>query len=140
MADLIKQVQEKVKDTLEHTSQKYKAQVDKKRKDVQLQIDDKVWAYLRKKILPKGHHTKLQMKKIGTCTIFHKFGPNAYEISLPPIIAISPIFNVAYLTIFKDTFDVACTSTIDSHEYLLKDLPPSQPLELEAILETKIVK
>ena len=80
------------------------------------------------------------MKKIGPCTILHKFGPNAYEISLPPTIASSPIFNVADLTIFKDTYDIVGTSTIDSHEDWLKDLPPSQPLELEALLETKIVK
>ena len=99
MANLIKQVQEKVKDTLEQTSQQYKAQADKKWKDVQFQVGDKVWEYLRKERLPIGHHTKLQMKKIGPCTILHKFGPNAYEISLPPTIAISPIFNVADLTV-----------------------------------------
>ena len=76
MADLIKQVQEKVKDTLEKTSQKYKAQTNKKRKDVQFQVCDKVWAYLRKERLLKGHHTKLKMKKIGPCTILYKkIGP-----------------------------------------------------------------
>ena len=80
------------------------------------------------------------MKKIGPCTILHKFGPNAYEISLPPTISISPIFNVADLTIFKDTSHIIGTSTIGSHEDWLKYLPPSQPLELEAILESKIVK
>ena len=80
------------------------------------------------------------MKKIRPCTILHKFGPNAYEISLPPTIAISPIFNVADLTIFKEIFDVVGTSTKDLHEDWFKDLPPSQPLELEAILKTKIVK
>ena len=95
---------------------------------------------MRKERLAKGHHTKLQMKKIRPCTILHKFGPNAYEISLPPIIAISPVFNVAKLIVFKDTSDVIGTSIVDSHEYLLKDLPPSQTLYSEAILEAKIAK
>ena len=80
------------------------------------------------------------MKKIGPCTIWHKFGPNADEISLPPTIAISPIFNVVDLIIFKDTSNVIGISTTDSHGDWLKDLPPSQPLEFEAILETKVSK
>ena len=75
------------------------------------------------------------MKKIGPCTILHKFGPNAYEISLPPTISISPIFNVANLTIFKDSCNVVVTSTTNSHEDWLRDLPPSQPLDLEEILK-----
>ena len=69
-----------------------------------------MWAYLRKERLPKDQHTKLQMKKIGPCTILHKFGENAYEITLPPSLSISPIFNIADLTPFKGNADVTCTN------------------------------
>lgn len=39
----------------------------------------------------------LKFKKIGPCKILHKISANAYELQLPPGIAISLIFNVADL-------------------------------------------
>ena len=91
---------------MEQSSQKYKALVDKKRREVHFKVGDKVWAYLRKERLHKDQHTKLQMKKIGPCTILHKFGENAYEITLPPSLSISPIFNIFDLTPFKGNVDM----------------------------------
>lgn len=82
------------------------------------------------------------MKKIAPCTILQKFGQNAYEITLPPTHLISPIFNVSDLTPFKENIDRvgASTDVVEIHGDWVKNLPPSQPLQLERILKSKILK
>lgn len=105
-------------------------------------MGDLVLAHLRKERIPKGKYTKLQMKKIGPCRFVHKFGVNAYEIELPPRVAIYPIFNVSNLYPFKGSMfvgeDVGTPGVQD--EDWVKDLPPSHPLKLEGILDTKEAK
>ena len=100
-----------------------------------------MWAYLKKERLPRGH-TKLYMRNIVPYKILHKFGENAYEILLPPAISISPIFNVCDLTPFKG--DARSNHyMLDANEIQIewiKYLPPSQPLQLEKILDSKVVK
>lgn len=98
-------------------------------------------AHLKKERLPKGQPTKLLMKKIGPDRIVHKFGPNIYEIELPQGLGISPIFNVSDL--FLDKGDVAGSYAglkSKGDEGWVKDIPSSQPQELERILDTKVVK
>lgn len=97
----MKDVHDQVKETLKKNVSKYKEKVDLKR-SVQYKVGDLVFAYLRKETLPKGRYTKLHMKKIGPCKIIHKFGENAYEISLPPRVAIPPIFNLVDLFPLRD--------------------------------------
>ena len=41
------------------------------------------------------------MKKIGPCEILEKYGENYYKVGLPLDVAISPIFNVLDLTLYK---------------------------------------
>ena len=69
------------------------------------------------------------MKKIGCCTILHKFGENSYEITLPPSLSISLIFNIGDLTPFKGNSNVIGTNDEkETHVDWLQELPPSQPL------------
>ena len=66
------------------------------------------------------------MKKIVPCTILQKFGENAYEITLPPSLSISPIFNISDLTPFKGNADVIGTNDEEeTHADWLQELPPS---------------
>ena len=60
-------------------------------------------AYLRKESFLKETYNKLKLKKIGPCKVLRKFSANAYEIELPSDLQVSPIFNVSYLYLFKDT-------------------------------------
>ena len=48
------------------------------------------------------NYNKLKHKKIGPCRILRKFSANAYEIELPPSIAIYPIFNVSHLYSYEE--------------------------------------
>lgn len=82
------------------------------------------------------------MKKIGPCKVVRKFGQNAYEIELPPGVAISHIFNVADLYPFKgsvNTGEEAGAAGVEDEEWI-KDLPPSQPMKLESILDKREIK
>lgn len=99
-------------------------------------------AYLRKERLTKGQPSKLLMKNIGPLQVVHKFDNNAYEVELPPDLGISPIFNVCDLTAFKGPLSDATpgSSLMEEDVDWVKDLPPSKPLELESILDSKVVK
>ncbi|XP_057855213.2 uncharacterized protein LOC131064902 [Cryptomeria japonica] len=95
------EVHKHVRKTLQQNSLKVKAKPDLKRRNVQFQVGDLVIVHLNKDWLPWGSHTKLMIKWIGPCEILEKYGENAYKIALPPDVAISPIFNVSNLTLYK---------------------------------------
>ena len=101
-----------------------------------------VLAYLKRDKFPKGEYNKMTMKKIGPCRILRKFSANAYELEMPTGVVISPIFNVADLY----PYVAGDTRTFAEGEYPTEDLqwvgkmPVAQPLEVEAILDTKVVK
>lgn len=92
------------------------------------------------------------MKKVGPYTILNKMGDNAYEISLPPTLQISPIFNICDLTSYKGDagidivvgpFEGAGTfndQIFHDQEDYVTNLPQSKPVELEKILDSKILK
>lgn len=97
--------------------------------------------YLNKNRLPKGSHNKLMMRKIGPCKILEKYGPNAYKIELPDDIAISLIFNVADLTLYRgpDTGEGVKDSVQDNEEWV-QYLPPKEPPKMECILDSRTTK
>ena len=71
-----------------------------------------------------------------------KFSANAYELEIPTRVGISPIFKVSYLY----PYVAGDIGTFAEGEYPTEDLqwvgqrPVAQPLEFEAILDTKVVK
>ena len=71
-----------------------------------------------------------------------KMHENAYEISLPPTLQISPIFNVANLAPYKgltgSTSEQGRQTEMD--EDYVSNLAQRKPVELEAILDTKLLK
>ncbi|XP_059066104.1 uncharacterized protein LOC131857479 [Cryptomeria japonica] len=95
--------------------------------------------HLKKERLPAGKHTKFLMKKIGPCEVLKKCGENAYKISLPDGIALSPIFNVSDLYPYKGSNPQI---TVDEHQtdQTLQDLIPSSPNQIECILDTRVTK
>ncbi|XP_059069221.1 uncharacterized protein LOC131859466 [Cryptomeria japonica] len=119
-AEVMKDVHDQVKNRLHHTTKKYKAAADKKRRDLKFKVGDLVMLHLKKERLPKEKYTKLMMKKLGPCKILMKCGNNAYKVDLPSSIGLSPIFNVADLYPYKgsvDDFFVAGELDFQQDEY-----------------------
>ena len=101
-----------------------------------------VLAYLKRDIFPKGEYNKLKMKKIGPSRILRKFSVNAYELEMPIGVGISPIFNVADLYPYVVGDNGTFTEGEDPTEDLqwVGQMPVTQPLEFEAILDTRVSK
>ncbi|GJV80391.1 hypothetical protein Tco_1516261 [Tanacetum coccineum] len=74
-----------------------KADADQKRRQVDFEVGDFVWAILTKDRFPVGEYNKLSAKKIGPLEIVEKINSNAYRLKLPSHIRCSDVFNVKHL-------------------------------------------
>ena len=101
-----------------------------------------VLSYLKRDKFPKGEYNKPKMKNIGPCRILRKFSANAYELEMPIGVGISPIFNVADLYPYVASDIGAFAEGEDPTEDLqwVGQMHVAAPLEVEAILETTVVK
>ncbi|GJZ65504.1 hypothetical protein Tco_0622200, partial [Tanacetum coccineum] len=68
-----------------------------KRRQVDFEVGDFVWAILTKDRFPVGEYNKLSAKKIGPLEIVEKINSNAYRLKLPSHIRCSDVFNVKHL-------------------------------------------
>ena len=114
------------------------AKADLKRRNVQFQVGNMVMVHLNKDRLPRGSHTKLMMKKIGPCEIFEKYGENAYKVALPPDVAISPIFNVSDLTLYKGSNkEVGTEATTHESNDWIQEFPSKEKPQMESIINSR---
>jgi hypothetical protein len=100
LAEMMQRVHADVKKQLEAANEKYKAAVNKHRREVLFEPGQLVWVMISKERRPDGQHGKLTKKKIGPCKVLRKINDNAYEVELPDHLNISNRFNVKHLTIY----------------------------------------
>ena len=91
---------------------------------------------------PEGEYNKMKMKNIGPCRILRKFSANDYELDMPTGVGNSPIFNVVdlYPYVTGDTRTFAKGEYPTENLQWVRKMPVAQPLEVEAVLDTKVVK
>ena len=137
-AQVMKEVQQQVKDRLSKSADKYREHANKKRRDLQFKVGDLVMVHLKKERMPKGQHTKLMAKKIGPFKILQKCGNNAYKIELPPDVGLSPIFNVSDLFAFKEPTDIVDAGTGLEEQVTDVALPKKHKPQIECILDKRV--
>ena len=141
-ATRVSEFQEQVKARLQQSNTSYKARAYSKRREKNHEVGDLALAYLKRERFTKGEYNKMKMKKIGPCRILRKFSTNAYELKMPTGVGISPIFNVADLYSYVAGDIGSFAEGEDPTEYLqwVRQMPMAQPLEVEAILDTRVIK
>ncbi|GKD60537.1 hypothetical protein Tco_1298046, partial [Tanacetum coccineum] len=97
-------VHKAVHENLVCANSKYKQDADHKRRHVDFEEGDFVWAVLTKDRFPVGEYNKLSAKKIGLLEIVEKINSNAYRLKLPSHIRCSDVFNVKHLIPYHGDF------------------------------------
>ena len=93
----LQDVHKAVFDNLSANNAKYKRDADQKRRHVEFEVGDFVWAVLTKDRFSAGDYNKLSAKKVGPVEIVAKINPNAYKLKLPSHLRTSDVFNVKHL-------------------------------------------
>ncbi|PKI74757.1 hypothetical protein CRG98_004866 [Punica granatum] len=93
----LREIYQVVYDHLTATNAKYKQAADKKRRSVEFEVGDFVWAILTKDRYPVGEYNKLSARKIRPVEVIEKINSNAYQLKLPNHIRTADVFNVKQL-------------------------------------------
>ncbi|XP_022020206.1 uncharacterized protein LOC110920296 [Helianthus annuus] len=91
------EVHNAVYDNLTRANMKYNQAADQKRRHVDFEEGDFVWAVLTEYRFSVEEYNKLSAKKIGPVEIMEKINLNAYRLKLPSHIRCSDVFNVKHL-------------------------------------------
>ena len=86
-----------VQERLEKANEKYKQSADLKRRNVEFNEGDMVYAVLTKDRFPIGAYNKLKARKIGPVEVVKRINENAYKLKLPDDVYRSDVFNVKHL-------------------------------------------
>ncbi|PKI37799.1 hypothetical protein CRG98_041810, partial [Punica granatum] len=93
----LQEIHEAMQNNLEQSARKYKTAADRKRRHVEFEVGDFVWAILTKNRFSTGDYHKLAARKIGPVKIVEKINPNAYRLKLSSHIRTADMFNVKHL-------------------------------------------
>ena len=85
------------KSNISSAQQRMKVQTDKRRKDHQFKVGDRVLLAVRQNQLPPGLSSKLSAKYHGPHTILSAIGSSAFKLELPQSVNIHPVFHVSQL-------------------------------------------
>jgi hypothetical protein len=101
----LQNVHQQVQQNLTKAAAKYKLAADSKRRLVEFEVGDFVYAVLTKDRFPEGEYNKLKARKIGPLAVIEKINPNAYRLKLPSHVRTTDVFNVKHLVPFNGDSD-----------------------------------
>jgi hypothetical protein len=102
-----------------------KEQADKKRRDVEFAVGDRVWVD-RRNMSTGRPSAKLDWKRVGPYSITERIGNVAYRVALPPHVKAHNVFHVSLLSPFRqDTFGG-------------RQPPPPEPERIDGELEWEV--
>ena len=82
---------------------------------------------------------KLQMRRVGPCKVLAKYGENAYKVDLPLDLAISLVFNVVDLIIFKgDIIQQGIAPPRVLQDINTNAMPRKKLAKIEKVLESRV--
>ncbi|PKI31978.1 hypothetical protein CRG98_047631 [Punica granatum] len=93
----LQEIHEAVLNNLEKTARKYKTATDRRRRHVEFEVGDFVWAVLTNDRFSAGDYHKLAAKNIVPVKVIEKINPNAYRLKLSSHIRTAYVFNVKHL-------------------------------------------
>ncbi|PKI50012.1 hypothetical protein CRG98_029599 [Punica granatum] len=100
--DSLREIHQAVFEHLTAANAKYKQAADKKRRSVEFEVGDYVWAILTKDRYPAGEYNKLSARKIGPVQVIEKINSNAYRLKLHSHIRTADVFNMKHLIPYMD--------------------------------------
>ncbi|EOY04000.1 Uncharacterized protein TCM_019247 [Theobroma cacao] len=127
--DKVKVIRERLK-TAQDRQKNYS---DKRRKDLEFEVDDKVFLKVSpwKGVIRFAKRGKLNPRYIGPFCIIERIGPVAYRLELPP--ELDRIHNVFHVSMLKkyvpDPSHILETPPIELHEYLKFEVQPVRILD-----------
>ena len=90
-----------IREILKVAANRKNSYADLKRKDIQYEIDEKVFLKFSpwKKVMRFGRNGKLSLRFIGSYEAIKKVGPVAYRLALP--LELEKIHNVFHVSMFR---------------------------------------
>ncbi|KAM7486464.1 hypothetical protein LguiA_002473 [Lonicera macranthoides] len=100
-AELVKQIHEKARLSIERRTEQYAQQANKGRKKIVFEPGDWVWLHLRKERFPEHRRSKLLPRGDGPFQVLERINDNAYKLELLGEYNVSATFNISDLSPFS---------------------------------------
>ena len=130
---------EQARDSLAKASRRMKKFADRKRRDLEFAVGDKVMLKLTpqiwKKITDKRYHKGLVQKYDGPFEIVQKVGAVAYKLKLPERFKVHPTFHVSFLKNFYADADGTRQQAVRAPPTVRKQFQK----EIEKVLEQRVL-
>ncbi|KAM7519337.1 hypothetical protein LguiB_018299 [Lonicera macranthoides] len=99
-AELVKQIHEKARLSIERRTEQYAQQANKGRKKIVFEPGDWVWLHLRKERFPEQRRSKLLPRGDGPFQVLERINDNAYKLELSGEYNVSATFHIFDLSPF----------------------------------------
>ncbi|PKI45897.1 hypothetical protein CRG98_033696 [Punica granatum] len=131
--DSLREIHQVVYDHLTAANARYKQAANKKRRFVEFEVGDFVWAIFAKNRYPTEEYNKLFARKIGPVEVIEKINSNVYRLKLSSHIRTADVFNVKHLIPYTG-------DSSDDDDSMVNSLHPGENDAVEEVASRYLVK